>query len=128
MTQIVAKYVNPPKDGGKQSTVKTPDGTIYGFWPDKVQMVQGKTYEVEVSTREYQGKTYRTVEKASEVGGGNGEDREQSIFITGVVGRAMQSGKFDISDISSLAVAAREAWRSVHEDKLDSPKSEEIPY
>lgn len=36
--------------------------------------------------------------------------KEEAIFITGIVGRSMQSGQFSITDIDALTKAARAAW------------------
>jgi hypothetical protein len=61
---IKIKYANPPKDGKKQPTVRTDDNQIFGVWPQQFGLLQpGRTYKVEFSEREYQGKTYRTITK-----------------------------------------------------------------
>lgn len=44
---------------------------------------------------------------------GAGRGIEWSIFITGIVGRAMGSGKFGLTDIKGLTLAALEAWIEV---------------
>lgn len=41
-------------------------------------------------------------------------DKEEGMFIMGVVGRAMSSGKFGVSDIESLTRMAAKAWRDRH--------------
>lgn len=42
--------------------------------------------------------------------GPQGRGNDWSIFVTGIVGRAMGSGKFGITDIKGLSLAALEAW------------------
>ena len=49
---------------------------------------------------------------------GKSPDQERMIFITGVVGRAMGSGKFTASEVPVLVQAAAEAF-----DRLTSPSS-----
>lgn len=38
------------------------------------------------------------------------DNKDECIFITGVVGRSMQSGQFGVMDIDALTKAARAAW------------------
>ncbi len=42
------------------------------------------------------------------------ELQAESIFVTGIVGRTMQSGQFSSTDIALLTKAAMEAWRDRH--------------
>ena len=42
------------------------------------------------------------------------ELQAESIFVTGIVGRTMQSGQFSSTDIGLLTKAAMEAWRDRH--------------
>lgn len=44
---------------------------------------------------------------------GNGQTKDAAMFVMGVVGRAMGSGKFDTQDIPLLARAAAQAWNEV---------------
>lgn len=44
---------------------------------------------------------------------GKGRSNDWSIFVTGIVGRAMGSGKFGPTDIKALTLAALEAWVEV---------------
>lgn len=43
----------------------------------------------------------------------NGQTKDAAMFVMGVVGRAMGSGKFDTQDIPLLAKAAAAAWNEV---------------
>ncbi len=54
-------------------------------------------------------------------GGGNSRpnnhvDKDAMIFVTGIVGRAMGSGKFDTQDIPLLSKAAVAAWNEIKGD------------
>ncbi len=44
---------------------------------------------------------------------GNGDTKSGEMFVMGVVGRAMGSGKFETQDIKLLALAAADAWHEV---------------
>lgn len=61
----------------------------------------------------------------------NSGDGFRQMFITGIVGRAMGSGKFDAADIEGLTIAAAQAFDNLvnHHDALAAPnKDDEIPY
>lgn len=70
---IKVAFANPPKAGKKLASIKTDEGAIYGVWPDKFGLFQpGRTYQVEFSTRNYQGKDYHTIVKCEPVQEENG--------------------------------------------------------
>lgn len=73
------------------------------------------------STGGQQGFQPRVVQGGSggPVGMPAGPDQSRQIFITGVVGRAMGSGKFSASEVLVLTEAAAEAY-----DRLTNPKKE----
>src|SRR4029078_174281 len=51
--QVTIAYVNPPKPGKKQGSIKTEDGRYFGVWPDKLGGFQRGmvcTIDYEVST------------------------------------------------------------------------------
>lgn len=61
---IDVRFVDRPKEGKKQGTIKAADGSLYGVWLDKIGLFQpGKRYEIEFTERDYQGKVYRTITK-----------------------------------------------------------------
>jgi hypothetical protein len=63
---IEVAFVNPPKDGKKQATIKTSTGDLFGIWPDKLGLLRpGESYKVDFSERNYNGKTYRTITKVT---------------------------------------------------------------
>jgi hypothetical protein len=67
---ITVKYSDPPAQGKKQATVKDTEGNIYGYFPDSMQAPQvGQTYEVDFTSREYNGRTYHTLKDLRPAGG-----------------------------------------------------------
>jgi len=59
---VIVAYVNAPREGKKNGSIKTKGGDYYGVPPAMLsQFEQGGTYQVEYSTREFQGQTYRNV-------------------------------------------------------------------
>lgn len=58
----------------------------------------------------------KTPEESAQIGGFRPNPDEQ-IFITGIVGRAMGSGQFSVTDIKALTLAAYEAWQALQQAK-----------
>lgn len=57
---IEVQFVNPPKPGKKQGSVKTVSGEYYGVDPTQLGQFQpGSTYTIEYETRVFNGKEYR---------------------------------------------------------------------
>lgn len=70
---IEVAYINAPGEGKKQATIKSKDGKVFGIWADKIQDYEaGKTYEIEFTSRDWQGKQYHTIKSATLVNGANG--------------------------------------------------------
>lgn len=108
-------------------------GEWMNFWgsgKNAVALEKGKTYEVVTEAKEFNGKSQTWVVSAkpastapavaaSGARPGNGTAsyttgaNDRSIFVTGIVGRAMGSGEFGTSDIRELALAADEAFDAV---------------
>lgn len=59
--------------------------------------------------------------------GPQGRGNEWSIFVTGIVGRAMGSGKFAATDIKGLTLAALEAWYEVDERHRNLVTAKPVP-
>lgn len=63
-TTIEVEAVSPPRDGKKQATVKTRDGKWFGIWPKNMGLLRpGRVYEVTFTERNWNNKTYRTIEE-----------------------------------------------------------------
>lgn len=124
--EIQVKYVNPPKEAGwKNGMVKTNTGEVYLVPLDKLSSFEpGKSYAIEYE----QGTKYRTFKAFASMDkpGGmirssdsipilpptNGHDKNAlNIFVTGIVGRAMGSGKFEAKDIPFLTANAIQAYK-----------------
>lgn len=72
-TRIKIQYVNQPKEGRKTGSIKTVDGAYYDVWPDKLAgLLPGAEYDIETTSREFNGKTYITATKLTKVNGDNG--------------------------------------------------------
>lgn len=122
--QTTLRYVNPPKDGKKMGSVVAEDGTRYFAYPDQYGGVSpGDVVNLEPQPANFGGTDVMTVKKGTRVerigSGGSApapkvQSQAEEIFVTGVVGRAMGSGKFGAGDILSLttqAAAAYQAWK-----------------
>jgi hypothetical protein len=57
---------------------------------------------------------------------GAGRNKDWQIFVTGIVGRAMGSGKFNITDIRPLALAALEAFLEADEKHKSGVHAHEV--
>lgn len=109
-TTVTVQYVNQPREGKKMGSIKTEDGAYYSVNPsDLGQFQKGQTYSIEYDETTVNGRTFRNFKRIIS-SAPTGGDKEEMIFITGVVGRAMGSGQFKPADIVTLAVAAKEAW------------------
>jgi len=143
---ITAQYVNPPKDGKPNGSIKDTNGRYWSAKPEYLSQVQpGMTFGVEYRTSEFNGKTYYFIEGLLFNGQTPAQtmqqpaqqayvppqttvapqptpklavippsDKEEGMFIMGVVGRAMGSGKYETKDIPALTQAAVLAWRTRH--------------
>lgn len=126
---ITIAFVNPPKEGAKSGTLKTKNNEIYGCWPDKLgHFAVGKTYEVEYTEREHNGKTYKNVTHGKEVqppaqttgtGNGGGYTRQptspvdaERMFVCGAINAAIQGGHLPIEGgaVEGAVNAMRQVW------------------
>lgn len=131
MPTINIKYVNPANPGKKYGSIKDANGVSYFVAKDEVSRFQpGTTVSIETETQDWSGKSVTVVKSGPATAGpGPTITREgvstptntyspppraandsRQIFVTGVVGRAMGSGKFEPSHIEALTVAAMAAY------------------
>ena len=69
MTTLTVKLINPPGSTGRGSIVGTDDQRL-GVFPEKVALFEvGKTYEIEFTETDRNGKTLRNVKSAKQVAG-----------------------------------------------------------
>lgn len=137
---ITVKFVNPAKDGFKFASLKLADDTFISVRPEDLGLFsKGGTYAVDIELSDKMdkyGNPYRMVKKLA---GGTAPaqrgptpqpmsqtmpqgNQAEEIFVTGIVGRAMGSGQFQIEDIVSLTQAATQAWRSRNGNIAATPK------
>ena len=115
---VTPKYVNQVKAGKKFGSIKDQAGTLWLVEPGLLgSFSPGASTTVEWSPMKFpDGTEGRKI--TGIVHGANGSapalpahgNQGREIFITGIVGRAMGSGKFAITDIGPLAAAASLAW------------------
>ena len=133
MTQINIKYVNPAKPDKKYGSIKSVEGETYWvpasmvsqFQPQTtvdvptqsakwganvVQVVAGHAQASAPSTAAWSKPQAPAVSAAAS---GNMDRKDALIFVTGVVGRAMGSGQYKVSEISDLTHEATKAWFSL---------------
>lgn len=131
---INVQYVNPPKPGKKQGSIKTVDGQFYGVDPTQLgQFREGGTYTVEYDTHVYQGKEYKTFRRMDGVlplpapvqTGRPAHTQAVEMFVMGVIGRAMQGvGTLPDREILTTWVRTlRRAWTDgfAAETDLENP-------
>lgn len=62
MHTITVAYVNPPKEGKRNGSIKTVEGAYYDCPPALLGMfAKGGTYNVNTTSREWQGRTFHTI-------------------------------------------------------------------
>ena len=72
-TIIEIASIRPPKEGKKVATVVAGDGRSFEIWPEKAAPLKiGERYDIEVETREFNGRPIRKITKARPAETGNG--------------------------------------------------------
>jgi hypothetical protein len=72
-TIIEIAAIRPPKDGKKVATVVAGDGRSFEMWPEKAAPLKiGERYDIEVETREFNGRPIRKIVKAKPANAANG--------------------------------------------------------
>jgi len=143
---IIVQYVNP-RNGNRPPSIKDTAGNYYTISDAAMNMFQPNTEGELVYTVNDKGfknavswcgqalpKDQRQprpvqpgpqpVARSAPRPGGHDKDARM-IYITGVVGRAMGSGKFKAEDIPALSGWALEGWKKLHETK--APQSPPPP-
>ena len=137
---IVAKFVNPPQQGKKSGSIKTPENEYYGVPAAMLgQFTQGGTYTVEYKTREWNGKTYKDILSISQAqapsqnqGSGGGSkygsyDAETSerVFVCGALNAFIKAGKIETN--ANAVVGAVNALRSAWAQTFGKQQSSQAP-
>ena len=72
-TIIEIASIRPPKEGKKVATVVAGDGRSFEIWPEKAAPLKvGERYDIEVETREFNGRPIRKIVKAKPAAAANG--------------------------------------------------------
>lgn len=131
------KYLDEPKPGKKNWTMKDESGVYFSVSPDMAQgMKIGVPVTLDYRVNNFNGKTFNMVERVygaavptthttavtpptnpNPIQQGhnapahkNGDAKAREMFVMGCVGRAMGSGQFGVTDIKTLTLAAADAW------------------
>lgn len=126
---ITPQYIDAPKEGKKLWQIKDAEGNRYGVLFHIAQGLQKDVAaKVEVTSREWQGKTYYNIEKVlppdQETQAAQAAQpkpspmvpdvlKQEMIFIAGVVNHGISSGQISPTDSTALlaaVTAARYAW------------------
>lgn len=127
---ITAEFVNQPKEGKRYGSVKDKALGYVSVKPEDLsKFTKGSRYQIEYTeTAEGYKNFVRIVAPANGAApnGSSGAD-SRMIFITGTVGRAMQSGKFTVADLVALAESAARAYDKINAPKSPAPEGDEAP-
>ena len=148
---ITAAYINQPKPGKKWGNIKSDSGEVYFAAWEKIRNVgSGNNVEGDYQDKSFlDGKAYKYLDSVRILGSisnsvvqangnpapyaGGGSVQSMHIFVTGVVGRAMGSGKFAASDMVELTKNAMTAWSVLSAPEVTRPATtkdldDEIPF
>jgi hypothetical protein len=143
-TAIIPEFVNPPKEGARSGSIKATDGRYYGFEAKKYptsSWEKGKTYNVELKSREYNGKTYwditarheGTAPRSNGAGPPPLVDRFWMPFVSNVVAHAIAGGQVkDPAQVFNWAMAAKQAALALDkigatDDPVDREPGDDYP-
>ena len=139
--QVTVAYVNEPQKNPNYGSIKSADGIYYGVHKSKLHLFnKGQTYNIVYTTNE---KGYHSFKEF--VGGpslsvfvpastntpaapgyaANGSNRDEHIFVCGVVNNAIRAGTLPLG-VSEIAHAVRVA-RSAYKSGFTSGLDEELP-
>ena len=129
-TTVTVAFVNQPKPGKQFGSIKDKSDNYYSVKPADLAFFQkGGTYEIEYDVTDRGYKNFKRIISRDQGGGATSANAGRDMFITGVVGRAMGSGKFGPGEIRDLAHEARAAWDSLKEgDRQSGELDDEIPF
>jgi hypothetical protein len=135
---VTVLYVNEPGPGKSYGSVKTQELGYLSVKPHELGLFQkGRRYEIEYVLTD---KGYKNFKRINLQAGppptspAKPDEAARLIFITGITGRAMGSGKFEAGDIRNLALEANEAWRALNDlaeaeaAQGGDPRDDEIPF
>lgn len=122
---VSVAFVNQPKEGKAKGSIKTTEGEYYEVFPNQLGLFRpGASYEIDYSERNWNGKTYRTVNKCrpqdkpavvrsseqAPVAGGNSEEFE---FVARALSASIQACAVEYTQqgLTEAARMLRQAYR-----------------
>lgn len=122
---VKVAFVNQPAAGRKTGSIKSEAGNYYNVEPHALALFEkGGTYEIQYTTRDWQGKTYRDFKAMAGASPGNAKAvasascKSEEMAVMGIIGRALQ-GSGTVPDEETLTImmqAVRHAWRTTFGD------------
>jgi hypothetical protein len=122
-TIIEIASIRPPKEGKKVATVVSNTGQSFEIWPDKASGLQeGARYEVEVETREWNGRPIRKITKAKPAAAANGNAKSipiatapadaEAAFVSSTLNAFIAAGKIglDARELGQATQLLRLLW------------------
>ncbi len=143
-TRIDVSFINPPKPGKKNGSIKTKDDVIYGVKPDMLSLFEQRgIYDIEFSTTKFNNQDYKTVTSVQRVqeapkpsaasAGSSGkysatDDRiAERIFVCGALNASISGGHVDLNTehLTNLVNILRLVWDDTfgrpEKPKFDNP-------
>lgn len=136
-TRITVSFVNPPKPGKTNGSIKTRDDQLYGVKPDMLSLFQPKgVYDIEFTSRMFNDKPYNTVtsvkhaqDAAPAAAGGKYGATDtataERIFVCGALNAAISGGHTDLNTehLTNLVNIFRLVW----DDTLGADSKKQKP-
>jgi hypothetical protein len=115
--------IRRPKEGKKVATVVAGDGRSFEIWPEKAAPLKiGERYDIEIETREFNGRPIRKITKAKPAQAANGNARSIAIssapagaelaFVSSTLNAFIAAGKIglDARELSQATQLLRLLW------------------
>ena len=123
-TIIEIAAIRPPKEGKKVATVVAGDGRSFEIWPEKAAPLKiGERYDIEVETREFNGRPIRKIVKAKPAaatanGSTNGHAKPSApcdaelMFVSSTLNAFIATGKIglDARELGTATQLLRLLW------------------
>jgi hypothetical protein len=129
-TIIEIASIRPPKEGKKVATVVAGDGRSFEMWPEKAAPLKiGERYDIEVETREFNGRPIRKITKAKPVDAANGNARSvptsatpadaEVAFVSSTLNAFIAAGKIglDARELGQATQLLRMLWSHTFGDR-----------
>jgi hypothetical protein len=124
MTTIIEiAAIRPPKEGKKVATVVAGDGRSFEIWPEKAAPLKiGECYDIEIETREFNGRPIRKITKAKPAQAANGNAKTVPIstspadaevaFVSSTLNAFIAAGKIglDARELGNATQLFRRLW------------------